>query len=244
MPFQKTFLLPGYNLPALCSGDPENRSVVIVLHGLGVSKEAQIPELDRLRQAGYFAVGLDAPHHGNRDDGMLAMFGRLSGYERHHALMSFVLQQSSEVACLVEYLKHDKQKKVAVTGISMGGHVTFAQLRMKTRPDLLAPFLGTPDFRIRKVEQPLPANPIETAGPADYLGEVFPASLFMVTAGSDSIVDPAPTREFAEKLQPFYKKCPEKLEYHEYPQSDHMMQPRDWFDAWDKFIARLKREGF
>lgn len=244
MPVQKTFLLPGYELPALCSGDPEHHSAVIVLHGLGVSKEVQIPELERLRHDGFYAIGLDAPHHGSRDDGMLELFSRLGGHERHHALLSFVLQQASEVASLVDYLKAHNQRKVAVTGISMGGHVSFAMLRMKNRPDLLAPFLGTPDFRTRNLANPLPASPAETSGPADFIEGVFPAPLFIVTAGSDSIVNPAPAREFANKLQPYYKSCPEKLEYHEYPESDHMMRPVDWFDAWGKFLDRLHQEGF
>jgi dienelactone hydrolase len=244
MPFQKTFLLPGHDLQALCAGEYESQSAVIVLHGLGVAKEVQIPELERLRHAGYFALALDAPHHGSRADGLLDILNRKTGHERHHLLLATVLQHCSEVADLVRYLKNNGKNKVAVTGISMGAHVAFALLRMKNVPDLLAPFLGTPDFRTREPDCMLPASPAELTGPAQHPEEVFPASLFVVTAGGDSVVNPAPCRKFIEDIGPFYRDCPQKLEYHEYPESDHMMRPSDWFDAWGKFLERLKRDGF
>lgn len=243
MTFQRTFLLPGLELQTLCAGDPSHHSVVIILHGLGVSKEVQIPELTRLRSEGFFAIAPDAPHHGSRDDGLLNLFDGLKGHERHHLLLSFVLQQASEVAALVQTLR-EEGKKVAVAGISMGGHATFSLLCMKNRPDLLAPFLSTPDFRLREPGKQLPPSPAERCGPADNIEEVFPASLFIIAAGSDSVVAPAAVRGFYGKLLPYYKNCPEKLEYYEYPASDHMMRPADWFDGWEKFVARLKREGF
>lgn len=243
MVFHQTFFLPGLELHALCAGNPDHHSAVIILHGLGVSKGVQTSELERLCEAGFFAIAIDAPHHGSRDDGALKLFNQLHGHERHHLLLSFVLQQASEVTALVNQLK-EAGKKVAVAGISMGGHVTFALLRMATRPDLLAPFLSTPDFRTREPHGQLPASPAETSGPADYIAEVFPASLFMVTAGSDSVVNPGPARDFHRRLKPYYTSYPEKLEYHEYPTSDHMMQSADWFDAWAKFLDRLRLEGF
>lgn len=245
MPFQKTFLMPDHELSALCAGDTGHHSAVIVLHGLGVSKEIQIPELERLRHAGFFAIALDAPHHGNRSDGILDFINSSSGHERYHILLSSIMQHCSEIAALVDFLRSEGKKKVAVTGISMGGHTAFAMLRMlESRPDLIAPFLGTPDFRTRNPHYYLPASPLELAGPAHHLEEVYPASLFIVNAGSDSVVSPVPAREFVQQLRPFYKNSPELLEYHEYPESDHMMRPADWFDAWEKFVERLKKEGF
>ncbi len=244
MPFLKTILLPDCDLQALCAGDAGHHSAVIVLHGLGVSKEVQIPELERLRHSGFFAMALDAPHHGARADGLMDVFNKLHGHERHHVLLSFVLQQIAEVTSLVQHLKSKNYKKVAVTGISMGGHVAFGLLRMESRPDLIAPFIGTPDYRIRDNNVSIPPSPAEISGPADHYESVFPASLFIVNAGKDSVVPPGPSRKFVEKIKPFYSACPEKLEYHEYPDSDHMMKPSDWFDAWEKFLARLKAENF
>ncbi len=241
--FTRTFHLPGLDLEALCAGDPNHDSAVIILHGLSVSKEVQLPELERLRAEGFFAIAIDAPHHGSRDDGMLALFKETHGHARHHLLLSFVLQHASEVSQLVQQLR-ESGKKVAVSGISMGGHVAFALLRMSNRPDFIAPFISTPDFRTREPAGQLPPSPAETCGPADYPEQVFPASLFVITAGNDATVRPAATRQFMKQLKQFYRDCPEKLEYHEFEHSDHMMRPQDWFDAWEKFVERLRREGF
>jgi alpha-beta hydrolase superfamily lysophospholipase len=230
-------------LKALCEGDSAHHSVVVILHGLGCSKEKQTAELERLGAAGFFALALDAPHHGARSDGALEVFKNLSGIERYHFLLASVLQHASEVAGLVEELKKTYQK-VAVMGISMGGHTCFALLRYAIRPDLLAPFLATPDFRTRNLTTRLPVSPLEKVGPADHLAEVFPTPLFILTAGSDTVVEPTPAREFHKHLQPLYKSHPELLEYHEYPESDHLMRPQDWYDGWAHFIARLQRDGF
>lgn len=243
MAFQRIYHLPGFDLETLCAGDQNHHSAVIVLHGLSVAKEVQLPELERLRSMGFFALAVDAPHHGSRTTGLLDVFGQLDNYSRHHLLLAIIMQQASEISQLVQQLRA-AGKKVCVTGISMGGYVAFALLRMINRPDLIAPFLATPDFRTRELAGQLPLSLAEISGPIDSLQEVFPASLFMVIAGQDSIVNPAATRQFAERLKPLYIDCPEKLEYYEYPMSDHMMRPADWFNAWEKFVERLQREGF
>ncbi len=243
MAFQRTFHLPGFDLETLCAGDQNHHSAIIILHGLSVSKEVQLPELERLRASGFFAIAVDAPHHGSRNTGLLDIFHQLDGHARHHLLLAIVLQQASEISQLVQQLR-ESGKKVCVSGISMGGHVAFALLRMPDLPDLIAPFLATPDFRTRHPAGQLPPSPAETSGPADFIEQVFPASLFMVNAGIDPIVSPVAARQFAEQLKPLYQGSPEKLEYYEYPMSEHMMRPADWFDAWEKFIERLQREGF
>ncbi len=243
MTFTHTFALPGINLPALCAGNPDHHSVVVVLHGLGCYKETQEAELERLGAAGFFAVAVDAPHHGVRSDNAMEVFRDSDGFEGHHFMLASVLQHASEIAGLVEELRK-KYKKVAVMGISMGGYTAFALLRYANRPDLLAPFLATPDFRARNLKVRLPFSPLELVGPADHSEDVFPASLFMVAAGSDSVVSPVGAREFYKHLQPLYRTQPESLEYHEYPESDHIMQPQDWYAGWNLFLSRLQRDGF
>ena len=137
MTFTHTFALPGINLPALCAGNPDHHSVVVVLHGLGCYKETQEAELERLGAAGFFAVAVDAPHHGVRSDNAMEVFRDSDGFEGHHFMLASVLQHASEIAGLVEELRK-KYKKVAVMGISMGGYTAFALLRYANRPDLLA----------------------------------------------------------------------------------------------------------
>lgn len=241
--FEKFFDIPSMTVRAICAGDECHHSVIIVLHGLGCSAETQVTELERLASEGFFAISLDAPHHGNRYNGLVGLIERCDGLEKHYLLMACEQQFAVEVSRLIKFLRADYQK-ISVMGISMGGYTTYALLRMYEKPDLFAPFLASPDFRYFNPETPTPSSPAELSGPTNFYKDIFPESLFMVNAGQDSVVNPIFARRFYEKLLPLYKEAPDKLEYHEYPESDHIMRPEDWFDAWDKFVVRLKREGF
>lgn len=236
------FLDENTALQAVQAGDTRSDSVVIVLHGLAVSKEVHITEITRLNSEGFFSVAFDAPHHGSREDGWLEVLRKLDRREQQQMMLSCVFQQAQEISVIVKHFK-DLGKKVCVTGISMGAYTTFALLRAEHKPDLFAPFLGNPDFRAGRYSALSPNIP-EISGPADHLDEVFPASLFIVNATKDHIVSALGARNFYEKLRRIYKTKPNNLEYFEYTNSEHLMLPEDWFDAWDRFINRLKREKF
>ncbi len=242
MHYASYFIGDGIELQALRGGNINSDSVIIVLHGLAVSKEVHATEIQRLNSKGYFAVAFDAPHHGSRYDGWMDVFRRCAKYEQQQMMVANVLQQAQEVSVLVKHFR-DQGKKVCVCGISMGGYVTYALLRMKHKPDLFAPLLANPDFRAGKYST-LPPGLLEQSGPADYIEKVYPASLFMANGAADTVVDVTGARNFYKRLQTHYRHFPEKIEYHEYPESNHLMRPEDWFDAWDKFLARLEREGF
>lgn len=230
----------GIILPAIYSGEQAAKSVVIVLHGLGVSKEVQIPELQRLMATGHFAIAVDAPHHGERKDGYLQLMdNQPTEYEKHLMMLKIVFQQAVEVEAMVDF--YQKQgKKVAVVGISMGGFTTFALLRGKTRPDLCAPFLASPDFRCPNRPDKMPESIMEKAGPADYLDEAFPTPIFMINGGQDNIVSSSHAKNFHLKLQKRYSKEPQRLDFHEFPESEHFMRPNDWYAAWEKLQDRLE----
>jgi alpha-beta hydrolase superfamily lysophospholipase len=242
MHYESYFIGDGIELQGLQGGDTNSDSVIIVLHGLAVYKEVHATEVSRLNSKGYFAVAFDAPHHGSRGDGWMDVLRHSQKYEQQQMMVANVLQQAQEVSELVKQFQN-WGKKVCVCGISMGGYVTYALLRMKHKPELFAPFLANPDFRAGKYSS-LPPGLLEQSGPADYIEKVYPSSLFMVNGGADTVVDATGAREFFGRLQKHYRHFPEKIEYHEYPESNHLMRPEDWFDAWDKFTARLEREGF
>ena len=236
------FLTEGNSIEAIQAGDKNGKSVIIILHGLECSKEVQIPEITRLCDEGFFALTIDAPHHGSRYDGLIDLMQGKPRREGYQLMLSTIFQEAQEVSMLVKHFK-EAGKKVCVGGISMGGYATYALMRMPDKPDLFAPFLANPDFRAGKYSD-FPPSLAELSGPADFIENIYPASIFMFNGGSDKVVDPAGARDFYKKLIPFYKNCPEKLEYYEYPESDHLMKPEDWFDGWGKFIDRLRREGF
>ena len=235
-----TFNLNGAEVPALICSRGIGNSVVINLHGLDVSKEVNITDMGRLETAGLWSVTLDAPHHGERSDGYLDIMRNANRREAYLMLLGIINQGAAEVADLVHYFK-SQGKKVAVSGISMGAYTAYALMMMNREVDLFAAFMGNPDFRYKGSNV---FSYLEKSGPIDNIEGIFPANLFIVNAGSDDIVDPDGARRFFNGIKPYYKDAPEKLEYHEYPESGHLMRPEDWFDAWDALIARLRREGF
>ncbi len=224
------------NVPALETDGEMTDTVVIVLHGSDVSKEINQPDMQRLEEAGFWSICIDAPHHGERADGYMNIAAGCNPREQYLMMLSVVHQEAAEVAELIKYFKW-LGKKVVLLGISMGAYAVFATLMLCKEADLYATFMGNPDFKFKEANTfSLP----ETACPAENMDKVFPASLFMVNAGRDEFVDPNGARSFYEKLKPCYENCPERLQLLEYPESSHMMRAEDWFDAWDRFIARIK----
>jgi hypothetical protein len=59
----------------------------------------------------------------------------------------------------------------------------------------------------------------------------LPAALLTIVAGQDKTVPPKDAKAFHQQLLPYYASFPEKLKLAEYPESDHMMEEADWFDA-------------
>ena len=241
MPQLKTcFNLNGVEVPALVTRKEIQKSVIINLHGLDVSKEVNITDMNRLEDAGFWSVTIDAPHHGERNDGYLDIMRKANKREAYLMLLTIIQQEAAEVVDLIRFYKA-KGKKVAVSGISMGAYATYALMMINRESDLFVPFMGNPDFRFKDSNV---FSMLELSGPIDSVEKIFPANLFIVNAGSDDVVDPEGARKFYNAIKPYYEKTPEKLEYNEYPESGHLMRPEDWFNAWDKFILRLKRDGF
>ena len=235
-----SYLLNGVNVPALACSRGIGESVIINLHGLDVSKEVNITDMNRLESAGFWSVTIDAPHHGERDDGYLEIMRKANRREAYLMLLSIIQQEAAEVADFVHFFK-SQNKKVAVSGISMGAYATYALMMINREADLFAPFMGNPDFRYKGSNV---YSMLETSGPIDNPDKIYPANLFIVNAGSDDIVDPDGARRFYKAIEPYYSDSPEKLRYLEYPESGHLMRPEDWFNAWDAFIERLRRDGF
>ncbi len=96
---------------------------VLVLHGLGRSKEHMLPTMYAFAQAGYQAVAFDARLHG----------------ERPNAGERDALLQSQYVPTLYEMIAGTAQDipllldalgvgQAAIHGVSLGGYITFAAL--------------------------------------------------------------------------------------------------------------------
>lgn len=225
---ERTFRLPiGEGVPALEAVDPDQkrRGVVVVLHGLGAAKELQRPEIRRLARAGFLALAIDAPAHGERREPFLDTVLAETGRGIRDAFGRLLARAVAEIPLVIGWCEAEYRLPVGLAGISMGGHTTFGSLLMKPHPKVCVPIIGSPAS---------PVAAAEARTPEQALADLPRVPLLIVTAGRDSVVPPERARSFAQALRPGYTAFPERLRYLEFPESEHLMREQDWKAAWEQ----------
>ena len=93
------------------------------------------------------------------------------------------------------------------------------------RISVAAPILGSPKWKSSILESP------------HHYPQYFSSiALLSQNAGLDTSVPAKMAREFHEILKPYYKKNPKKLNYIEFPNSDHFMREEDWEILWNNTL--------
>jgi dienelactone hydrolase len=226
--------VPSGNVPALII-EPEDsplKATVLVYPGLTAPKEVQRKEMIWLAEEGFCAIGIDSPHHGERDDGYLEKLAPLKDSEAHPMFIRIVQDAIQEIPVLVDFCLNRNSGNIGITGISLGGFITYGAVVMESRLTAAVPILGSPDWSPkRKPNDPEMLRLMEFA-PIRFPKKFPPCALFAANAGKDVSVHPSNSRRFVKTLQPYYRDCPDHLKYVEYPESEHMMRPEDWHDLW------------
>lgn len=237
MHYESTFLAQA---PALLIGKgAPYRGTVLVYHGLGSNKEVQEKELVTLAERNFLAVGVDAVGHGARRYSDFE--SRMDSDEWHLEFLSIVRQTADELPAVVEALRHRSESlgKIGLTGISMGGCVAFAAASDHRFLSAVAPVLGSPDWTLGGRRQ-VTAEWWQDS-PHHHPGRVHPTPLLIQNAGRDRNVSPLPARHFAAEAARFYHDTPDRLQYIEYPESEHFMRPQDWELLWDRVANWFER---
>jgi uncharacterized protein len=227
--------------------DAAPRATVVLLHGLGAAKEAQAPEAAALARAGFEAFVPDAPHHGERRTPLLdAALAAPGVADAHELFLKILREEIAELPSVVAWLAAAGRGPLGVIGISMGAYAalgaSFVQAR-DARLRAVVSILGSPDWAPRCGEPTAQAREWMAEAPvhAPERHLLPPRALLLANAGRDVFVPAARARAFAERLRPAYAAHPERLEYVEYPDSEHFMLERDWHDLWSRSVAWLDR---
>lgn len=228
--------LPTGSIPAVifhpdpAAPDPDKaKKLVLLFHGLGVAKEIQVKELQWLADAGYTAVTVDAPHHGERRTPFLDQIDREpDSVKRHAMVIDLVRQAAAEIPHLISFFVGEGYQRIAVSGISLGGYTAFGSILHTPRPDALVPVLASPDWGAGD-------------SPHQHLTAFASLPTLAIVGRKDTVVPPGPCRELFAALAKKYKKATGRLALHEYPESGHFMREEDWNDAWKQIIAFLDR---
>jgi len=207
-----------------------SRGAALVFHGLGASKEVQLPELRRLAFAGFTAIGVDNVGHGARRDSDFE--ARLSRERADQSFFEAVAATAAEVRGLKDAVSERRwaePDRIGALGISMGAAVVFGAIASGASLAAAVAIVGTPVWRH------------QSFSPHERLDAFFPTALLCINSGNDEIVPPAGARELCRELAPRYSGAPERLDFIELPGERHMMSQQAWDFALDRAVAWFER---
>lgn len=209
-----------------------SKGTVLFFHGLHASKDAQDKELASLAARGWLAVGIDVVGHGERRDAEWVRRLTAPSEDFEESFFEAVRLTAAEIPGIIDELVRwgcTDPHRVAVSGISMGGYITYAAAGIDPRIKVLAPILGSPRWK-----RSFPDSPHKS--PERF----FPVALLAQTAGQDQSVPPRFAREFHQVLEPFYASAPERLAYVEFAGCGHFMPEPAWDRLWANLLAWLE----
>ncbi len=231
----------GLWVPVIIAEPPKPRAVLLVGHGLGVSKEAQLPEIENLARSGFVGIVYDAPHHGDRRDSFLDLMNQADEIHRHDLYLSIIEQASGETPQLIKIFKEKWHLPVGVSGVSMGGFIAFASALRDPGPDFLVSIIGSPDWYSFSMKVEIRDFACPRVSPKDFPEKFKNLKILAVTAGKDEVVLPEPAKEFIMELKKRFPENSGAFQLEEFPLSGHLMREEDWLLAWKKIISWLEK---
>jgi dienelactone hydrolase len=141
---------PGVTVPALVArpiGPVEPLPAVVVLHGLGGTKEGMAGLMTDLARRGYLALAIDARWHGERGPGLQAAMIR--AYREGHG-HPYVFDTVFDLFRTLDYLQTRPDvdpERLGMIGVSMGGQETWITAALDPRVKVAVPVIGVNSFR-------------------------------------------------------------------------------------------------
>lgn len=230
-----TFQLRDVPLLMISRGTPTaaaaDRGTVLLLHGQGVHKEVNRPELTRFAEAGFLAIGVDVVAHGER---------RRPDYEQHFSdpqhkqqrFVELISEASRELSRVIGELKDAGlayDGGVGVFGISMGGFIGYGAVPSGEVNALVA-VIASPVWMLD-----VPENP------ARHVDRFFPAAVLSQVGGKDALIDAGAVKHFHERLASTYLSALERQQFVLYPESAHHMREQDWNEVVTRAVEWFGR---
>lgn len=205
-----------------------DRGCILFFHGLGASKDVQLPDLESLAARGFLVVGVDGVGHGERRYPDFARRLSQANPEFEESFLTVVLKTAEEVPLLIDNLTHAgfiRDGRIGVAGISLGGFITCAAVTLEPRLRTAVAIVGSPEWTLH-----LPESPHRHLERFDYV------RLLSLTAGRDEVVPSHYARRFHRRLESVYSDYSARFAYAEYPDSDHLLEA-DWHRLWARTLA-------
>jgi uncharacterized protein len=203
---------------------------VLWFHGLGVSKETHVEELEQLAFAGFLAVGIDAAGHGQRAlPSLRERIDRATQDEALRLMLPLVELTARDVPAIVKTLVERgvaDERRIALAGISMGAFVVYRAITVVQGIRAAVAILGSPVW-------PEGISP-------HWTPEAFrDTALLSITAERDTNVPADDARRFHEALtRDAGRTAP--AAYLEIPGAQHLLSPEDWEVAMGETVKWLR----
>ena len=235
------------------AGGEQLRPLVVFCHGFTQRKEDASAQLRQLSACGYLAVALDNRLHGERPGPKFADIAIRDGKLDIYQIRKAIKETADDIVVIIDRLLNDGRadlQRIAVTGVSMGGFITFRALVIDSRIKVAAPMVGSPYWEDIPGDGPVMTGEEDLArlkefgeefNPARYPQRFFPRALLIQIAENDRHVNGDNVKEFHSVLKHFYAPAPDLLKLIVHPQVGHEGAPEMWENAIRWMRTHLKR---
>ena len=200
------------------------KGTIFLNHGFRSNRHGMIKDMKSLCDKGFLIISIDSVGHGER---LFPDFDEKfddNNPEMEKNFFDIVKSTAMEISGIIDDLGAKNiihLEKIGITGVSMGGYVTYQSLCTDTRLKAGVPVLGSPLW-----------SEEEEKSPFFFPEMIFPRALLSITAGKDRAVPPENVFKFHEKINVLYKNNSNRIKHINYPESGHAMRFEDWLDLW------------
>jgi hypothetical protein len=198
---------------------------VLFYHGFSSSSEANIKEYRSLSENGFTVIAMDNPGHGRRRHSDFHTRYGPSEIDFKKAFVQDLWASYGELPAVLDSLqKHGAGPRFGVTGISMGGFISFGAALADPRISVVAPILGSPMWE--------EGNP---CSPHLNVNEYPDVAIFSQNGGSDQSVPPDAARLFHMELE---RRALWKggSRFVEFDGEGHFFSEAAWMKLWNNVI--------
>jgi alpha-beta hydrolase superfamily lysophospholipase len=235
------FLVDG-TIPVLkVHHEPRPGPAVLMLHGMTANADVQRKELWSLADAGLAAVGLDAPHHGRRQDGWLTARSSSRYTEAHAAFLHMLREAIAEIPRVIDHLIAEGHGPIGICGISLGGYTALGAAALEPRIRATVAIIASPDWAPFTGVVTEEIAELMKEAPVHRPAEVARHPLLLLNAGKDEKVSPHGARELVARVASQHPQLAGHVGHVEYPESYHAVRPDDWHDLWGRTLGFFRQ---
>ena len=218
---------------------------VIVMHGLFGNKERNLAFAMMLANKGFLIAMPDAYMHGDRmTESLIAMLRD----DPLRSMFDILTRTTEDIINLIDYLEMRgdvDNERIGMTGISMGGILTFLVGIQDNRLKALAPIIASGDFltifkksaildelgvdkgEVAKIR--IPDNITELVSnldPAYHPESLYPRPILMVNGSEDIIIPKDAVQLTVSAIKKAYEQKPELFKFSEHQGVGHTVTPK------------------